>query len=131
MNIGGNNLKIIKAIVILAILSGATLFGAKLYTQNKSDELSGTLDQLNPLVTNGEVYIKTKKADSINEYGITTYTQQTVDKDGKNKELTFTADHELTTDRYLKIYNKGAHVETYEEVTKEDIPKNALQQLNK
>lgn len=131
MKFGGIILKIIKTIVVLALLSGATLFGAKLYTQNKSDELSGTIDQLNPLVKEGVVYVKTKKADSINSYGITTYKQQTFDKDGQQKELTFTADHELITDRYLKIYNKGAHVETFEEVSRETVPEKALQQLNK
>ncbi|MGM0217237.1 YxeA family protein [Enterococcus sp. AZ126] len=124
-------MKIIKTIVVLAVLSGAALFGAKLYTQNQSDELSGTIDQLNPLVDKGEVYVKTKKADSVNGYGITTYKQPTFDKDGKKKNLTFTADHELITDRYLKIYNKGAHVETYEEVSKEDVPEKALEELNK
>lgn len=129
MKFGGIIVKIIKTIVVLALLGGVALFGAKLYTQNQSDELSGTIDQLNPLVTKGEVYVKTKKADSINSYGITTYKQQAVDKDGKKKELKFTADHELITDRYLKIYNKGAHVETYEEVSEEVIPEKALQQL--
>ncbi|MBO0472692.1 hypothetical protein IGL98_001759 [Enterococcus sp. DIV0840] len=124
-------MKIIKTIIVLALFGGVALFGAKLYTQNQSDELSGTIDQLNPLVGKGEVYVKTKKADSINSYGITTYKQQTFDKNGKQKELTFTAAHELTTDRYLKIYNKGAHVETYEEVSGQNVPEKALQQLNK
>lgn len=130
MKFGGTIMKIIKTIVLLALVGGIALFGAKLYTQNQSDELSGTIDQLNPLVTQSEVYVKTKKADSINSYGITTYKQQAFDKDGKKKELTFTADHELVTDRYLKIYNKGAHVETYEEVSVETVPEKALQQLN-
>lgn len=124
-------MKIIKTIVLVVLLFGAALFGAKLYTQNQSDELSGTIDQLNPLVVKGEVYVKTKKADSINSYGITTYKQQAFNKDGKKKVLTFTADHELKTDRYLKIYNKGAHIETYEEVSEQNVPEKALQQLNK
>lgn len=131
MKFGGIILKIIKTIVVLAILSGAALFGAKLYTQNQSDELSGTIDQLNPLVGKGEVYVKTKKSDSINSYGIATYKQQTVDEKGKSKELTFRAPKELTTERYLKIYNKGAHVETYEEVLEQAVPEKALQQLNR
>ncbi|MBO0423014.1 hypothetical protein BCR22_04725 [Enterococcus plantarum] len=124
-------MKIIKTIIVIAILGGVALFGAKLYTQNHSDELSGTIDQLNPLVPEGEVYVKTKKADSINSYGITTYKQQSFDKEGKSKEIIFTADHELQTDRYLKIYNKGAHIETYEEVSEQDIPEKALKQLHK
>lgn len=131
MKFGGIIVKVIKIIVGLAVILGGAMFGAKLYTQDRSDELSGTMDQLNPLVTEGEVYVKTKKADSINNYGITTYTQQAFDKDGKQKRLTFTADHELILERYLKIYNKGAHIETYEEVSKEAVPEKALQQLDK
>ncbi|MGX7243294.1 YxeA family protein [Enterococcus quebecensis] len=124
-------MKVIKAIVVLGLVGGATLLGAKLYTKNQSDEFSGIIDQLNPLVPKGEVYVKTKKADSINNYGTSSYRQQTVDKDGKKKELTFSADHELITNRYLKIYNKGAHVETYEEVSEGEVPERALKQLNR
>lgn len=124
-------MKTIKAFIVLILLGGAALFGASLYTQNHSDELSGTIDQLNPLVSKDEVYVKTKKADQIIEHGITIYTQEAVNKDGKKREITFKADHELITDRYLKIYNKGAHVETYEEVTREAIPEKALQLIDK
>lgn len=131
MKFGGINLKIIKTIIVLSLLGGAALFGAKVYTQNKSDELSGTIDQLNPLVTKGEVYVKTKKVDSINGYGIASYTQPAIDKEGNTREMTYTADHELIMGRYLKLYNKGAHVETYEEVTAEAIPEKVLQQLNR
>lgn len=45
----------------------------------------GTIDQLNPLVSKGEVYVKTKKADQIIEHGITIYTQEAVNKDGKKE----------------------------------------------
>nr|WP_239574135.1 YxeA family protein [Enterococcus ureilyticus] len=130
MKHGGNNVKTIKAFVLLILLGGAALFGATVYTNNQSDELSGTIDQLNPLVSKGEVYVKTKKADQIIEHGITIYTQEAVNKDGKKREITFKADHELITDRYLKIYNKGAHVETYEEVSREAVPEKALQLID-
>ncbi|MBM7688703.1 hypothetical protein BCR24_08785 [Enterococcus ureilyticus] len=123
-------MKTIKAFVLLILLGGAALFGATVYTNNQSDELSGTIDQLNPLVSKGEVYVKTKKADQIIEHGITIYTQEAVNKDGKKREITFKADHELITDRYLKIYNKGAHVETYEEVSREAVPEKALQLID-
>jgi len=122
--------KTIKAFVVLILLGGAALFGATVYTNNQSDELSGTIDQLNPLVSKGEVYVKTKKADQIIEHGITIYTQEAVNKDGKKRAITFKADHELITDRYLKIYNKGAHVETYEEVSREAVPEKALQLID-
>ncbi|GGC80868.1 YxeA family protein [Enterococcus wangshanyuanii] len=122
-------MKLVKTIGIFLLLGGAALFGAKAYTQNQAGELSGVLDQLNPLVTEGEVYVKTKKADEVIEHGIAVYKQEAVDKEGKKRAITFTADHELIQDRYLKVYNKGAHVETYEEVTKEQVPQQALNQL--
>lgn len=124
-------MKLIKTLVVLTLFGAGVLVGAKFYTSNQSDELSGTIDQLNPLVREGEVYVKTKQSDSVNGYGITTYKQTAFDENGKGKELTFTADHELQKERYLKIFNKGAHVETYEEVAQEAVPEKALQQLNR
>ena len=64
------------------------------FTQKNSGELAGVLDQLNPLVKEGNVYVKTK-ADSVNGYGIASYTQVAADEEGKTREITFTADHEL------------------------------------
>ncbi|MDA9470260.1 YxeA family protein [Enterococcus sp. 5H] len=122
-------MKLIKTLVVLTLFGAGVLLGAKFYTKNQSDELSGTIDQLNPLVSSGEVYIKTKKADSVNDYGITTYKQTAFDESGQGKELVFTADHELKEERYLKIFNKGAHVETYEEVSQVDVPEKALAKL--
>lgn len=81
----------------------------KFYAEKNSGELAGVLDQLNPLVKEGNVYVKTKKADSVNGYGIASYTQVAADEEGKTREITFTADHELKTDHYLKVSNKGPH----------------------
>ncbi|MBO0469295.1 YxeA family protein [Enterococcus sp. DIV0242_7C1] len=122
-------MKLVKTIGIFLLLGAAALFGAKAYTQNQSGELPGVLDQLNPLVTEGEVYVKTKEANEVIEHGIAVYKQEAVDKEGKKRAITFTADHELIQDRYLKIYNKGAHVETYEEVTKDQVPQQALDKI--
>jgi uncharacterized protein (TIGR01655 family) len=128
--IGGSNMKGIKLLLSSFLIAGAVLLGAKFYTNNQSDELSGVIDQLNPLVAKGTVYVKTKEADAINEYGIATYHQIASDGNGKKREILFTADHELQKERYLKVYNKGAHIETYEEVDKEEVPEKALIQLD-
>ena len=68
-------MKFIKFLVVTAIVIGGGLFGAKFYAEKNSGELAGVLDQLNPLVKEGNVYVKTKKADSVNGYGIASYTQ--------------------------------------------------------
>ena len=36
---------------------------------------------------------------------------------------------ELKVGHYLKLTNKGAHVETYEEISKEEVPQKALEKL--
>ena len=36
-----------------------------------------------------------QRADSVNGYGIASYTQVAADEEGKTREITFTADHEL------------------------------------
>lgn len=119
-------MKVVKFLVIGAIIIGGGLFGAKYVAEQNPGELAGTMDQLNPLVAKGEVYVKTQTADSTNEYGITTYTQTAADANGKTRKIMFTADHQLKLDHYLKISNKGAHVETYEEVTEADVPEQAM-----
>ena len=60
-------MKFIKFLVVTAIVIGGGLFG-KFYAEKNSGELAGVLDQLNPLVKEGNVYVKTKKADSVNGY---------------------------------------------------------------
>lgn len=76
-------MKFIKFLVVTAIVIGGGLFGAKFYAEKNSGELAGVLDQLNPLVKEGNVYVKTKKADSVNGYGIASYTQVAADEEGK------------------------------------------------
>lgn len=119
-------MKVIKVIAGAVLLSGMALFGLKLYTAHSHDEMAGILDQLNPLVTKGEVYVKTKKPDEVNSYGTATYIQKAADKNGHERIITFNGVTVLKEGRYLKLINKGAHVETYEEVRKQAIPKEAL-----
>src|SRR5699024_12147032 len=55
------------------------------------------------------------------------YTLNGFDEDGKSKDMTFTANHELKKNAYLRIYYKKDEVITYEEVKKDDMPEKALQ----
>ena len=48
-------MKFIKFLVVTAIVIGGGLFGAKFYAEKNSGELAGVLDQLNPLVKEGNV----------------------------------------------------------------------------
>ena len=47
--------KILGVIAFIAIL----LFGSMLYSKNSSSEIAGVMDQLNPLVKESELYVKT------------------------------------------------------------------------
>jgi uncharacterized protein (TIGR01655 family) len=113
--------------VILLMVGG--LFASTFYTKNSANEFAGILDQLNPLVKEGHVYVKTKAADSVNGYGTAYYEQIAVDEDGKTRPIAFNGISELKVGHYLKLTHKGAHVETYEEVAKDDVPKNVLEKL--
>ncbi|EOH89917.1 YxeA family protein [Enterococcus villorum] len=119
-------MKVIKSIIGVVLFSGIALVGLKFYTLHSSDEIAGVLDQLNPLVTKGEVYVKTKKPDEVNSYGTATYIQKAADKNGHERTISFNGLTVLKEGRYLKLTNKGAHVESYEEVKRQEVPKKAL-----
>ncbi|MHC5248055.1 YxeA family protein [Enterococcus sp. LJL90] len=122
-------MKIIKILMGFAVIIIIGLGGLFFFTANSSGEVAAVIDRFNPLVQEGAVYVKTKAADSVNGYGTASYRQSAVDENGKERQIEFTADHELIQERYLKISNKGAYVETYEEVTAEELPVKALQAL--
>lgn len=52
-------------------------------------------------------------------------------KEGKETQLMYTATFDVKPHRYLKITHKGHHVETFEEVEKEEVPKKALAKLRR
>ena len=118
--------KILGVIAFIAIL----LFGSMLYSKNSSSEIAGVMDQLNPLVKESELYVKTKKPQSVNEYGTASYQQLAANKEGETRTIQFNGLSELKTDRYLKLTNKGAHVETYEEVRRDQVPEKALNEID-
>ncbi|MBY7142428.1 YxeA family protein [Virgibacillus sp. NKC19-3] len=51
------------------------------------------------------------------------------DEDGEEKELSFTAGHQLKQGAYLKVHYKKDEVITYEEVDADDVPKKAQELL--
>ena len=118
--------KILGVIAFITIL----LFGSMLYSKNSSSEIAGVMDQLNPLVKESELYVKTTKPQSVNEYGTASYQQLAANKEGETRTIQFNGLSELKTDRYLKITNKGAHVETYEEVRRDQVPEKALNEID-
>lgn len=123
-------MKLIAKIAGMLLVLGGMLLGSTIYTKNSTSELAGVMDQLNPLVKEGHIYVKTKEPNSVNDYGTAYYEQIASDENGKTRNIAFNGISELKTGRYLKLTNKGAHVETYEEVAKEEVPVNALAQID-
>ncbi|SMJ15299.1 DUF1093 domain-containing protein [Enterococcus faecium] len=82
-------MKVIKYLIGLAAISGILLFGLKYYTEGSYGEIPGILDQLNPLVEKGEVYVKTQKPEEVNEYGTARYVQKAADANGKERTVEF------------------------------------------
>lgn len=117
--------------VAVILMGGIILYGSTFFTRNSSSEIAGVMDQLNPLVSTGELYVKTEKPQSVNEYGTAAYQQTAANADGKTRPVAFNGLSELKVDHYLKLTNKGAHIENYEEVPKDQVPEKALQQIDK
>lgn len=120
----------IKEILGVIAFIDILLFGSMLYSKNSSSEIAGVMDQLNPLVKESELYVKTTKPQSVNEYGTASYQQLAANKEGETRTIQFNGLSELKTDRYLKLTNKGAHVETYEEVRRDQVPEKALNEID-
>lgn len=105
-------------------------FGSKIYNENNPGELGAIVDQLNPFISENEVYVKTKSYDDINKDDMYSYTQTAADEDGKTRKIMFTSSKELKKGHYLKLSNKGTHINSYEEVQKEQVPEKALKAID-
>ncbi|CXP67318.1 exported protein [Staphylococcus aureus] len=93
----------------------------------KTIDSHGITDQFNPLVKEDDSYVKTTEVSTRMDDQLRSYTQSAFNKEGKETQLMYTA----TPHRYLKITHKGHHVETFEEVEKEEVPKKALDKLSR
>ncbi|MDV8950522.1 YxeA family protein [Enterococcus faecalis] len=105
-------------------------FGSKIYNENNPGELGAVVDQLNPFISESEVYVKTKSYDDINKDDMYSYTQTAADETGKTRKIIFTSSKELKKGHYLKLSNKGTHINSYEEVQKEQVPEKALKAID-
>ncbi|MGT0202394.1 YxeA family protein [Staphylococcus aureus] len=118
---------ILKTITYLAL----TIIGAyaALFILKTIDS-HGITDQFNPLVKEDDSYVKTTEV-LMRTVTTRSYTQSAFNKEGKETQLMYTATFDVKPHRYLKITHKGHHVETFEEVEKEEVPKKALDKLSR
>ncbi|RIN28723.1 YxeA family protein [Staphylococcus succinus] len=116
-------------IIIIAISLIVTCLYLVSNNRNQSGEAVAIFHQLNPFVKKENSYIKTKNPDEILDHNRASYTQKVYNAKGEGRTLTFSAIEKLKVDRYMKIVHKGAHVETYKEVKKNEVPKKALKEI--
>ena len=125
---------LIPLIVIILLVMGL-LFGLRIYGDyHPSNENVKSLNMKNPLEPTKEYYVKTtkpvkekpkEKTDQTHEYETTGY-----DKKGNSKKIKYVGMKRLKLNHYLKIKKKLDTVKSYEEVKKDDIPKEARKHLN-
>lgn len=111
-------------------------YGTPLITKNKTSDTAIVLDLLNPFVKNTEVYLKTSdnyvdtyksngEEDTNYVYITTTYNEK-----GKKRRIKYVSfGKKLTPNKYLKVTTKGQDVRRWEEISKEEVPKKAIELL--
>jgi uncharacterized protein (TIGR01655 family) len=123
-------MKLIYSIVSIIVIIFIALFGWKLYAESHTDNSTArNLANLNPLIQSETYYVKTdnpikveKLDDEITQY---TYKSKAYNKDGKHKQIKYTATKKLKKDHYLALKYKVGEVKSYKEVSKSQIPKKA------
>ncbi|MDT1995760.1 YxeA family protein [Carnobacterium divergens] len=88
-------------------------------------------DRFNPLVKSKPIYVLTSTKDAVKvPEGGYHYTQKAYNQDGDESPIKYYAGGILKEGAYLKLDAKGDYVREWEEVTKNDVPKKALEKLN-
>ncbi|MCO6301471.1 YxeA family protein [Staphylococcus epidermidis] len=125
---------LIPVIVIILLVIGL-LFGLRVYGDYHPDNKNiKSLNLINPLEPTKEYYVKTNKPikqkpkESSNQTHV--YKTTGYDKNGNSKKIKYVGMKRLKLNHYLKIKKKLDTVKSYEEVKKDDIPKEARKHLN-
>ncbi len=127
--------KFVLGIIILGVLIvGTPIVGSnviKTSKQTSDNDLPQLFDRFNILIKEEPAYVVTdsSKAEKQNPGGYMYY-QEVVSESGKSYDISYYAGHELKEGAILKLATKGRYVETWEEVTKDSVPKKVLEQLN-
>lgn len=80
------------------------------------------VDRFNPFITMEYVYVQIDKPAQPDE-GRFKYQLSGYNAEGKKKNVTFTSSIELEQGSYVKVLAKGAYAQEWEQVQKEDTPK--------
>lgn len=127
--------KLLLGLVALIVVAGGALLFSSHATKDQGTELAMALDNVNPMVKESTVYGLTNEAVSHTKgqmgEDVFTYKMRTVDVHGNERQLTFTADHRLKLNHYLKIDTKGQNVNSWAAVQETTVPSIIRTGLNK
>lgn len=99
--------------------------------QTQNNDLPQLFDRFNVLIKKEPVYVVTDSKQSVKqEQGGYIYHQSVVSESGKTYDLSYYAGSLLKESAILKLDAKGRHVETWEEVQKDEVPKEVLNKLS-
>lgn len=129
-------IKSIIGIFIFIVIVWSALLLWKVYAEQHTDNSAvADLAKFNPLIQSENYYIKTQEPTKVdkqdNSHNVYKYKQQAVDKNGHRKMITFNAfSDKLKINHYLKVEVKLDRVQSYKEVSQQQVPSKALQRID-
>lgn len=116
--------------LIGVIVAAAVIVGGLVILQNVNFNRLGAEQYYTQIIGQGKI-LKNKDDNGVTHISYE-YKLPGFDKDGHEKTLTFTAQKQLRENAYLSLFVKDDKgVTSYQEVSKEDIPKKASEKLMK
>lgn len=99
--------------------------------------VTSLIDRLNPLVQTEEVYLKVpnnyqeKISDPVNKGDKFTYVEKGFNKKGCSHKIKLVSlGKKLKAGQYLKVKTKRRQVQQWQEISKKEVPKEVINQLN-
>lgn len=121
--------KILLMLFILLFILIIMFLSINNFTKNQDNEVTRIINQLNPLINEEKSYLKIGKPDEVFQNNDAIYSQSVYDKNGEKTILTYSTPKVLKEGRYLEIKHKRNYVITYSEIAKENIPSEALKEI--
>ncbi|MBO0419406.1 YxeA family protein [Vagococcus fluvialis] len=127
--------KFILGMITLGLLAvGTPIVGSMVIKDSKQtsdNDLAQVFDRFNILIKEEPSYVVTDSSKAVKQNpGGYMYHQEVISESGKAYDISYYAGHELKEGAILKLDTKGRYVETWEEVSKENVPQKVLDKLN-
>ncbi|EOL50516.1 YxeA family protein [Enterococcus caccae] len=118
-----------KAILATIIVFAVGIVGLRIYTYNNTSLAAAVIDNLNPLVKNDTLYVKTtskydyKYLDAVSKIENFAYIQTCYTRKGETRKLEYVSlGKQLSPGKFLKLRVKGQNVLSWEEIKQRELP---------